>query len=281
MNFTLDDRQRADCSIDDLSRIICRYMQNKIRKHELDYVGLTNMYNTLSSESRRGSVATDLDFCLKFYEAIARLKQRGILMTASPYCFESVTDNNSVCFTSVGAKTDFDEELLILIDDAYEVVQALKEKIPNLDPVVEQYYLESLRTCQYGSYISSVISLGAASERSIHCLAEAVVQRMPEHKNKIEGKRNISALTRYLSDNSPDLFNPLDSTLRKELKEKLDLLANIYRLNRNDAGHPSSVPQDWNRADQECHLSSFRRLAILCFRAIDELNRKSAGSALD
>ena len=194
MNFTLDKSQRADCSIEDLARIICHYMKDKIRKHKWDYVGLTNMYDTLSSERTLGSVATDQDFCLKFYEAIARLKQRGLLMDASPHCFDSSSDNAAaVCFTSVGAKTDFDNEILILIDDAYEVVKSLKVKIPNLDSVVEQYYLESLRTCQNGSYISSVIGLGAASERTINCLAEVVVRRMPGHARKeIEGKRTVS-----------------------------------------------------------------------------------------
>ena len=279
MNFTLDKSQRADCSIEDLARIICHYMKDKIRKHKWDYVGLTNMYDTLSSERTLGSVATDQDFCLKFYEAIARLKQRGLLMDASPHCFDSLSDNAAVCFTSVGARSDFDNEILILIDDAYEVVKLLKVKIPNLDPVVEQYYLESLRTCQNGSYISSVIGLGAASERTINCLAEVVVRRSPECKKEIDSKHSISALTRHLLDNAAVLFKSLDSTLRNELKEKLTGLASIYRLNRNEAGHPSSVPQDWTRDEQECYLSQFRRLAITCFKAIDELKGVSAGSA--
>ena len=266
MNFALDERERADCSIEDLARIICRYMKEIIRKDKKDIHKLEDMMAILGSEKG------DWNFDMKFDEAIARLKQRGILMRVN------YTSVESVCFTSVGAKTDFGDELLILIDDAYDVVKSLKAKIPNLDTVVEQYYLESLRTCQNGSYISSVIGLGAASERTINCLAE-VVARMPGQKEKIEGKRNISALARYLLDNAAVLFISLDSTLRNELKEKLTGLASIYRLNRNEAGHPSSVPQDWTRDEQECYLSQFRRLAITCFKAIDELNGVSAGSA--
>ena len=170
-------------------------------------------------------------------------------------------------------------KLLILIDDAYEVVQAIKEKIPNLDSVVEQYYLESLRTCQNGFYISSVISLGAASERTINCLAGTVGRCVPEHKTKIDGKHNISTLTRYLLENAGHLFASLDSTTRNDIKERLTGLANIYRQNRNEAGHPSNVPQDWARDEQECYLSQFRRLAITCFKAIDELNGVIAKSA--
>ena len=268
MNFALDDRQRADCSIEDLARIICRYMKEKIRSDKKHLFRFDAIWAFLCPEKAIGYSEYDL----KIFEAIARLKQRGILMNVSN------TDVVKVCFTSVGAKTDFDEELLILIDDAYEVVQAIKEKIPNLDSVVEQYYLESLRTCQNGFYISSVISLGAASERTIRCLAEAVAS-MPGQKEKIEKKRNIFELTRYLLDDATVLFESLDLKLRKELRERLTGLANIYRQNRNEAGHPSSVPQDWARDEQECYLSQFRRLAITCFKTIDELNGVIAKSA--
>ena len=191
-------------------------------------------------------------------------------MEANSQCFSN-TSPDAVCLTSVGEKSDYDKGILILIDDAYEVVQALKKQAHNLDPVVEQYYLESLRTCQTGSYISSVICLGAASERTINCLAEALVQSIPQCKNDIDSKHSISALTRHLLDNAADLFKSLDATLRNELKEKLKGLANIYRLNRNEAGHPSNVEQDWDRCEQECYLSQFRRYAITCFKAIDKL----------
>ncbi len=269
MNFALDERERADCSIEDLARIICHYMKEIIRRDKKDIHKLEDMMAIL------GPKKGDWNFDMKFDEAIARLKQRGILMNVVN------TSVETVCFTSVGAKTDFDDELLILIDDAYEVVKSLKAKIPKLDLVVEQYYLESLRTCQNGFYISSVISLGAASERTIRCLAGTVGRCVPEHKTKIDGKHNISTLTRYLLDNAGHLFASLDSTTRNDIKERLTGLANIYRQNRNEAGHPSSVPQDWARDEQECYLSQFRRLAFTCFKAIDELNGVNAGRALD
>ena len=128
------------------------------------------------------------------------------------------------------------------------------------------------------SILSSVICLGAASERTIRCLAEAAVQSKPGCKEYIDGKRNISALTDYLSDNAKDLFKSVEPKLRGELTEKLKGLAYIYRLNRNRAGHPANVPQDWQRDEQECYLSQFRRLAVTCFQVIDALNSASAGS---
>lgn len=274
MDFSLNETQREQCSVEDLARIIFRFVKvetnRQASKRARSSVGLSHVQETLCPENKRGYVVENQSFCLKFYEAIARLKHRGLLMEANSQCFGS-TSVNAVCLTSVGEKSNYDEEILILIDDAYEVVQTLKNQAHNLDPVVEQYYLESLRTCQTGSYISSVICLGAASERTINCLAEALVQSNPQCKNDIDSKHSISALTRHLLDNAADLFKSLDATLRNELKEKLKGLANIYRLNRNEAGHPSNIEQDWERCEQECYLSQFRRYAITCFRAIDKL----------
>ena len=275
MDFSLGETQRKECSIEELARIIFRFVKEetdrRTSKRTRSSFGLSYMQETLCSVNRPGYAPKDQSFCLKFYEAIARLKLRGLLMDANSQCFSN-TSPDAVCLTSVGEKSDYDEGILILIDDAYEVVKTLKQNISNLDSVVEQYYLESLRTCQTVAYISSVICLGAASERTINCLAEAVVLCNPGCKKDIDSKHNISALTQYLLDNTANLFKSLDSTLRNELKEKLKGLAYIYRLNRNKAGHPSKVAQDWKRDEQECYLSQFRRLAATCFKAIDELN---------
>ena len=196
MDFSLDETQRKKCSIEELARIIFRFVKEetnkRMSKRTRSNFGLEYMQETLCPVNKPSYAPKDLPFCLKFYEAIARLKQRGLLMEANSQCFGS-TSADAVCLTSVGEKSDFDEGILILIDDACEVVQALKQNICNLDPVVEQYYLESLRTCQNGAYISSVICLGAASERTINCLAEAVVQCNPGCKHDIDSTHSISA----------------------------------------------------------------------------------------
>ena len=50
MNFALDERERADCSIEDLARIICRYMKEIIRKDKKDIHKLEDMMAILGSE---------------------------------------------------------------------------------------------------------------------------------------------------------------------------------------------------------------------------------------
>lgn len=279
MGFELDESQREHCSVEELVRVIFCFLK---KEWDSDYIGLKNLQTKLCPNSERDDdnyARKNRSFLRKFHEAIARLKQQGLLMDANYWCCNNFnkSEDGAVLLTSVGEKSDFDEGILIRVDNPCEILRELKEEVRNLDPVVGQYYLESLRTCQNGSYISSVICLGAASERTIHCLAEAVVQSNPECKEDIKGKR-ISALTDYLSDNAKDLFKSVEPNLRGDLTEKLKGLAYIYRLNRNKAGHPANVPQAWRRDEQECFLSQFRRLAATCFQAIDALNNTGAGS---
>ena len=179
-------------------------------------------------------------------------------------------DLHGVCLTSDGERSGFDDGIIILIDDAQEIVNKIKEEIPNLDDVVEQYYLESLRTCQEGCYIASVICLGAASERAINCLADAVIKHDDSRREGIEAHRQpISQLTQHLISKFKEYFNPIEN--RAEIRRQLEGMAMIYRLNRNEAGHPSSLPQDWQRDEQECYLNQFRRYVCTVFKAINIL----------
>ena len=189
-------------------------------------------------------------------------------------------DLHGVCLTSDGERSGFEDDVLTLIDDAQEIVNKIKDEIPNLDDVVEQYFLESLRTCQEGCYIASVICLGAASERAIHCLAQAVIKHDDNRRQDIEDQRSISALTNYLLDNVKQIFKPIvHLAFQLELRDKLGGMAVIYRLNRNEAGHPSTLPQDWQRDEQECYLNQFRRYVCTVFKAISILENGKQNEA--
>ena len=253
-------------AVADLARFIFRLA----KEWEINFNQLPELQEQLCPKDKVDD-RENASFFLKFYEAIAQLKRRGLLMdVVEPDIIQRYIGTR---LTSVGEKSDINDEILILIDDAYEIVNSLKDKMPNLDPVVEQYYLESLRTCQEGCYIASVICLGAASERAINCLAEAVIDHDNSYEADIEKQQSISALTRYLSQNVNPIFKPIaGSTFRSELKDKLEGMARIYRLNRNDAGHPSNVLQDWQRDEQESNLNQFRRYVFTIFQAIHLLN---------
>ena len=219
----------------------------------------------------------------RLLEVVALLERRGLVVRDSSYLASPFGNFNHppavdrsivyVYLTSIGMNSDFDGEILLLVDKPEEIVSALEKKIGTLDDVARQYYLESLRAYQEGLYISSVICLGAASERAIHWLAESVKADCTETDQKNIEKRlngNISVLTEYLSNNIiPNLFED-DKKFRGELKNRLDGFGKVYRENRNEAGHPKTVDQSWLREDQEMLLLHFRRYITTICKAIEK-----------
>ena len=208
----------------------------------------------------------------KLLEAIILLERRGLVARDIPYPWLQGNGKKfMVHLTSIGIKTNIEDETLLLVDKPEEIVGALEQKVGDLDEVVRQYYLESLRAYQQGLYISSVICLGAASERAINCLARAIEPLSRKYQENIQKARNISDLTKYLSR---VIFNVFDNEkgFAKELKELLDELGQLYRKNRNDAGHPEAVEQtSWLGQGQAGRLDLFRRYIVTICEAIKRL----------
>ena len=283
MDLPLSEEQRKEITIAELSRLIFRVIRERSARSDMWSISSRNLLNDFYNESAGPRMTKPQepvrgeDFFLKFSEAIALLKRRGLLMDKID---TDTTYPPFIYLTSAGRKSSLDDYgTLILIDGAQEIVDSLKGQIPNgLDPVVEQYYLESLRACQEGLYISSVICLGAASERTIDCLVQAVAEKYPERSRKIEELYSTSAQIHYLSDkdNFKQVFGSIkDDIFRGEIKDRLSGIAQIYRRNRNEAGHPGPVPMDITRDEQESHLNSFRRYAAVVFKAIEALKQSS------
>ena len=211
----------------------------------------------------------------KLSEAITLLERRGLVVRESSYPLRSFSteENDIVYLTSVGMKSNLDDEILLLVDEPEEIVQALEQKVGALDDIVRQYYLESLRAYQAELYISSVINLGVASERAIHWLAESIEFYSEQYQAKIEARRNgnIFRLTEYLSNTViPSIFGS-DRKFEEELKDRLNGLGKLYRENRNEAGHPQTVDQSWLGEDQEYLLIQFRRYITTICEAIGRI----------
>lgn len=288
MKLPLSEDQIEKLTVHELARLILRLVV--VRPGGYNFSDSVVMLEHLYPQGGVIDKTKSNDFCSRYFEAIALLKRRGLLIEIpnrwrrafwktiraddlDEHYVADHRDEHYVFPTSVGKKTDFRKEILILVDDAQEIVNSLKQDVPDLDPVVEQYYLESLRACQEGLYISSVICLGAASERAVHCLADAVVKHDPSYGSKIKSRRReVSRLIKYLADEIDNVFGSIaDKQLIRELKEQLDLVAHIYRLNRNEAGHPKKVP-DVDRCTQETYLCSFHQYCRTIFKGVAVLN---------
>ena len=211
----------------------------------------------------------------KILEAITLLERRGLVVRNVPAEGRGgYKDQFVVYLTSIGIKSDIDGEVILLVDKPEEIAQALEEEVGALDDIVRQYYIESLRAFQEGLYISSVICLGAASERAIHWLAESIEPYSGPNQAGIKKRRkgHILELIKYLSNTViPNIFGT-DKELAEELKKRLNGLGDVYRENRNDAGHPRTVDQpSWLGEEQEVLLLQFRRYITTICKTIGKI----------
>src|SRR5690606_16886774 len=68
----------------------------------------------------------------------------------------------------------------------------LKQRVPFLDPVVERYLGESLRTYQSNAYYAAMAMLGCASERAIRLLIEAYLGAIDDTTNREKLRSRIN-----------------------------------------------------------------------------------------
>ena len=265
--------QMSSMDIDSLTVCLFRWLKKNLNTDRIDYREFCSIegLRRFLFPKRENNLSDQDQF--KLSEAIANLERKRLVVRV----FERNTDRPGICLTDIGMKSDVDDEVLLLVDKPEETVAALEQKIGRLDDVVRQYYLESLRAYQEELYISSVICLGAASERAIHWLAEAIEANFQNYQTQMQKKRggSIVGLTKYLSDSVfPSIFN-YDKIFAKELVERLDGLARVYRENRNEAGHPKTVEQSWLNEEQGNLLKWFRGYITTISKAIRECCAKS------
>ena len=272
-NLSEEERQQnRNRDVESVAKVVFRNLKRKPEtyldgsgfSHDVEELGipLFPIQNHRLSNSDRAKVL----------EAVTLLERRGLVVRNIRSSLRGGHPDQFVVYlTSIGIKSNIDDEVILLVDKPEEIVRALEEKTGDLDEVVRQYYLESLRAYQEGLYISSVICLGAASERAIHWLAESIESHFKQYQGKFEVRRNMPDLIKYLSDNViPNIFGA-DKHFGDELKKRLNGLGNLYRENRNEAGHPQTVDQNWLGEDQEILLIHFRRYITTICEAIGDL----------
>ena len=217
---------------------------------------------------------------VKLIQAIRLLEKKDLVVrdTPDPPRTFLKEENDIIELTSKGIESKPDKTIL-MVDTPSDIVNELEQDVGKLDAVVKQYYLESLRTYRTELYIASVLCLGVASERAIDWFAESVKGFCSASLQKTLEKKinqNISGLTKYLSDTIiPTIFDKNEKT-KKDLRKQLDWHAQLYRENRNDAGHPQGVVQDWSQEDQWIPLKQFPQFITVLHEAIEACGEQSA-----
>lgn len=151
---------------------------------------------------------------------------------------------NSYKITEYGEKWVSSKEEPIP-EDINGFLNFIKENISGIDDVVIQYVSEALNTFNGRYFFASAVMLGAAAEKIVYLLSEAIKNATSD--NKIEKDITEALERRKLFD----LFNLVSDTLEKLIAQKtipyiihegsnhyMLSLFNAIRIQRNNAVHP-------------------------------------------
>lgn len=120
----------------------------------------------------------------------------------------------------------------------------LHDRIPNLDAVIAQYITDGLIAFERGAYFAAAVMLGAASEKTIYLLGDAMLGALTTQKAKqtleqhLQG-RSLNSLFTFIRDvldrnrKTPNL--PYDGAI-----PHLMSMFEAVRTQRNDAVHPTT-----------------------------------------
>lgn len=126
-------------------------------------------------------------------------------------------------------------------------IRFLKAMTPSLDPVIEQYVLEGLHCFRRQLFFASAVMLGAAAEKSVLLLLEAIAKSVkdPREKKGIEQLLQGARLPTVYGKIS-EMLTPLTRagtipyTVHQGCQEHLMSLFEMIRVQRNDAVHPEA-----------------------------------------
>lgn len=127
----------------------------------------------------------------------------------------------------------------------------LRRHSPQVDPVAVRYVEEALSAFNARCFLATSVMLGVASERVVDGLAQSVVAARGDSARKLRDaleNPRTSQFTRFqelrkqLEPMRTELPDGLGDTLT------LDAIADLLRLTRNEAGHPTGAEVDEDTA---------------------------------
>ena len=127
----------------------------------------------------------------------------------------------------------------------------LREHSPEVDPVAINYISEALSAFNARCYLATSVMLGVASERVIDGLMRALVNSKGDSAKRLRAaleNPRTSQLSRFTEMRKQ--LDPIRAELPDGLADTLtlDALADLLRLTRNEAGHPTGVEVDEDTA---------------------------------
>ena len=178
-------------------------------------------------------------------EAFHYVLHNGLITRApDPPSFPGYASHNAFLVTLKGQEWAQGGDLIP--EDVAGFMKGLNTSVPNLDGVIKQYVQEALVTYERRAYFAAAVMIGAASEKAVYLLAEALERATQDQQEK---KRLANAMQRR---GLPDLFKAVSSTLQRAKKlipypvqegaaEHMLSFFEAIRVQRNDAVHPAAA----------------------------------------
>jgi hypothetical protein len=179
-------------------------------------------------------------------EAFFHLFHKGYIAPAAPGANLNPPNLSTFNVTQRGRAWFLGKEPLP--EDAERYLKFLHERVSAIDPIIEQYLIEALTAFEREAYFASAVMLGAASEKELYLLAEAVLLALkdPKKHSKLKGLLDRRKLL--------ELFETVRDTIDAAVTAKLlpyavsegstTYLMSLYeaiRVQRNDAVHPMNA----------------------------------------
>lgn len=148
-------------------------------------------------------------------------------------------------------------------------IRRLRQEIPRLDPGIEMYFQEALGSFSARCFLASSVMLGVAAERSFQLMATNFSE---------SGLPGADQMTKVLANPGKHHYaqwiefrkriEPLRPSLPNGVGDNLsfDAIADLIRVTRNEAGHPSGRQIDEDTA--RVHLT----IAPVLLRKMDLLS---------
>lgn len=130
-------------------------------------------------------------------------------------------------------------------------LRRLRRFQPSLDESILGYVAEALNAFNARCYLATSVMLGVASERAVNGVAEAVVPALGPKATKLDAAMTSPRTSQHgRFQELRKVLEPLRPQLPDDLSDSLtlDAIADLLRITRNDAGHPTGKTVDEDTA---------------------------------
>lgn len=126
--------------------------------------------------------------------------------------------------------------------------EILKERIPNIDPVIVRFIEEAIISLKAGSNLGCAFLLGGASEKAIYLLIDTYTKAIKDESvrnnfiSRTSGKFISKIFDQFKQSFKSSQNKPQGYGWTNDLEIKVEHIFQFCRICRNEAGHPHLPP---------------------------------------